>query len=164
MSRRLPTALGGTLVLFHGWLLASQIATGEASDPGLMLRWMVAAGLVAALATLRRRGGSIVRGRKAISIWLLAGLLHGPAVAGAVAHEGSPALPEAVTALVQIAAASLAVGLGLVLLVALFAGRLAFVFDRLAGAGRSHARAFHAARVPRFAPRPPPAPASLACR
>ena len=45
MFRRLPTVLGGTLVLFHGWLLASQIFKGELSDPGLVLRWMVAAGL-----------------------------------------------------------------------------------------------------------------------
>ena len=161
MFRRLPAALGGTLVLFHGWLLASQILKGELSDPGLVLRWMVAGGLVTALATLRRRGGSMFLGRKAISIWLLAALLHGPVVAGAVAHDGSPALPEAVTALVQIAAASIAVGLGLVLLVARLAGRLALAFDALAGAGLSHVRAFYTARVLPFAPRPPPVHSSL---
>ena len=94
MFRRLPTALGGTLVLFHAWLLASQILRGELSNPGLVLRWMVAAGLVMALATLRRRGGSILLGRKTVSIWLLAALLHGPVVAGAVAREGSPAPPK----------------------------------------------------------------------
>ena len=162
MFRRLPTVLGGTLVLFHGWLLASQIFKGELSDPGLVLRWMVAAGLVMALATLRRRGGSMFLGRKAITIWLLAALLHGPVVAGAVAHDGSPALPEAVTALVEIAAASIAVGLGLGLLIALFAGRLAFAFNALAVAGLCHVRAFYIARVLPFAPRPPPVHSSLA--
>ena len=162
MFRRLPTALGGTLVLFHGWLLASQIWDGELSEPGLVLRWMVAAGLVTALAGLRRRGESMFLGRKAIAIWLLAALLHGPAVAGAAAHDESPALPEAVTALVQIAAASIAVGLGLVLLIALFVGRLALAFEALAGAALSHARALYIARVLPFAPRPPPACSSLA--
>ena len=123
---------------------------------------MVAAGLVMALATLRRRGESMFLGRRAISTWLLAALLHGPVVAGAVAHDGSPALPEAVTALVEIAAASIAVGLGLGLLIALFAGRLAVAFDALAGAGFSHGRAFFIARVLPFAPRPPPVYSSLA--
>ena len=162
MFRRLPAVLGGTLALFHGWLLASQILKGELSDPGLVLRWMVAGGLVVALARLRHRGDSLFLGRKAIAIWVLAALLHGPVVAGAVAHDGSPALPEAVTALVQIAAASIAMGLGLVLLVALFAGRLALVFGTAAGARRSRARAFYIARVLPFAPRPPPVHSSLA--
>ena len=162
MFRRLPAAIGGTLVLFHGWLLASQILKGELSDPGLVLRWMVAGGLVTALATLRRRGGSMFLGRKAISIWLLAALLHGPVVAGAVAHDGSPALPEAVTALVQIAAASIAVGLGLVLLVARLAGRLALSFNTLAGTGLFPVRAFYIAQVLPFAPRPPPVRSSRA--
>ena len=162
MFRRLTTALGGTLVLFHGWLLASQVVKGELSDPGLVLRWLVAAGLMMALATLGRRGyESMFLGRKAISVWLLAALLHGPVVAGAVAHDGSPALPEAVTALMEIAAASIAVGLGLVLLFALFGRRSTPAFDSLAGAGLSPVRAFHIARVLPFAPRPPPAACSL---
>jgi hypothetical protein len=162
MFRRLATALGGTLVLFHGWLLGSQAWDGELGEPGLVLRWVIAAGLVTALAGLRRRGDSIVLGRKAISIWLLAALLHGPAVAGAAAAHDSPALPESVTALVQIAAASVAVGLGLALLIALFIGRLALAFDALAGVGIPHVRASFSARVLPFAPRPPPSHASLA--
>ena len=162
MLRRLPTALGGTLVLFHGWLLASQVWDGALSDPGLVLRWMVAAGLVMALAMLRRNGDSMFLGRKAISIWLLAALLHGPAVAGAAAAE-SPALPEAVTALLQIAAASIAVGLGLVLLIVLFGGgRLGRAFAALPGAGRAHVGALVLAQAPPFAPRPPPGRQSLA--
>jgi hypothetical protein len=156
MFRRLPTALGGTLLLFHGWLLASQMLKGELGDPGLVLRWLVAAGLLMALATLRRRGVSMFLGRRAVCIWLLAALLHGPVGDGAAAHDGSPALPQAVTALVQIAAASIAVGLGLVLLIAVFAGRLALPFNTLTGAKLSHVRTFSIALVLPFAPRPPP--------
>ena len=102
-------------------------------------------------------------GRQGISIWLLAALLHGPAVAGAVAHYESPALPEAVTALVQIAAASVAVGLGLALLIALFVGRLALDVHDAGGGGASRiSRAASTARVLPFAPRPPPACSTLA--
>jgi len=162
MFRRLATALGGTLVLFHGWLLVSQVWDGELSEPGLILRWMVAAGLVTALAGLRRRGESIVLGRKAIAIWLLAALLHGPAVAGAQAHYESPALPEAVTALVQIAAASVGMGLGLLLLMVLFVARTRATITALPVVGLSHLRAFYTARVLPFAPRPPPAVSALA--
>lgn len=157
MFRRLPTALGGTLLLFHGWLLAGQIWRAELSEPGLVLRWLIAAGLVTALGGLRRRGDSMFFSRQAIAIWLLAALLHGPAVAGAAAQGDTPALPEAVTALIQIAAASIAVGLGLVLLTVLFAGRIPVAFEARAGAARSHARALCMVQAPPFAPRPPPA-------
>ena len=121
----------------------------------------MAAGLVAALAALRRSGGSMFLGRKAVSIWLLAALLHGPAIAGDGRARRSPALPEAVTALMQIAAASIALGLGLVLLAALFAGRLALAFDRWRS-GRRRVRAVRIAR--RRSLRAPPAARALLAR
>jgi hypothetical protein len=161
MFRRLPAVVGGTLVLFHGWLLASQIRTGELSEPGVVLRWMVAAGLVIALAMLRR-DGSMFLSRKAIAIWLLAALLHGPAVTAGVEHGDSPALPESVTALVQIAAASLAVGLGLVLLIASAARPRALAFGLRAVVGLPRLGAFSFTRVLAFAPRPPPSGTSPA--
>lgn len=73
--------IGATLALFHACLFVSQIARGDLADPGLALRWIVAGGLVAALVTLWRRGESPV-GRKAVAVWVLAALLHGPALAG----------------------------------------------------------------------------------
>lgn len=156
MIRRTTAGAAGLLVLFHAWLLGSQLWDGQLAEPGLVLRWLVAAGLVAALLGLRRSGASVVWGRKAVSIWLLAALLHGPAMAGAHNRFESPALPEAVTAVVQIAAASVALGLGLVLLAALAAMR--FAAPRLpVGAVPARAftpRDFH--RRARFAPRPPP--------
>ncbi len=99
MFRRLAAALGGLLVLFHLWLFGSQLLDGRLTELGPVLRWLMAAGLVAALAGLHRSGGSLFRGRKAVSIWLLAALLHGPAMAGGPLTHESPAVAEVVTGL-----------------------------------------------------------------
>jgi hypothetical protein len=161
MFRRVAAALGGLLVLFHAWLLGSQAWDGQLAEPGLLLRWLIAAGLVAALAGLHRRGVSMVWGRKAVAIWLLAALLHSPALTSSADQHASPARPETVTALVQIAAASVALGLGLLLVAALI-GRLPARAPTLAGLAPARAgHASDASRVVRFAPRPPPSRLSL---
>jgi len=162
MFRRLAAALGGLLVLFHLWLFGSQLLDGRLTELGPVLRWLMAGGLVAALAGLHRRGASLFKGRKAISIWLLAALLHGPAMAGAGSAYESPALAEVVTALVQIAAASVTLGLGLTLLAGL---RRRLLFLRLVIAravGRRRPRPFEPGRSLVSASRPPPSRASLA--
>jgi hypothetical protein len=156
MFRRTIAGAAGLLALFHVWLLGSQLWDGRLAEPGLVLRWMIAAGLVGALIVLRRTGAPIWWGRKAVSIWLLAALLHGPTMAAGAGQFESPALPEAVTALVQIAAAAAMVGLGLAVLAAL----AAHVF----AAHRSYPRALpllsyglgDRPTVPHVAPRPPP--------
>jgi hypothetical protein len=156
MIRRTAVALGGLLVLFHAWLFGSQMWEGQLADPVLALRWLVAAGLVAGLAGLRRQGASMFWGRKAVSIWLLAALLHGPSVAdSSLAHE-SPALPEVVTALVQLAAASVAVGLGLTLLALLVRRRPTVELRRFHAVASIRPDVFHPGRFLRSAPRPPP--------
>jgi hypothetical protein len=114
--RRGVALLGGVLVLFHVWLLGRQIWEGQLAEPGLLLRWLIAAGLVAALVHLARRGQPLLWGRRATAVWLLAAVLHGPAIAGELADHTRAGLPEAVTALVEIAAASVLLGLGLGLL------------------------------------------------
>lgn len=114
--RRVVAPLGGLLVLFHVWLLGRQIWEGQLAEPGLLLRWMVAAGLVAALVHLARHGQSLLRGRRATAVWVLAAVLHGPALAGEPGDLTRAGLPEAVTALAEIAAASIVLGLGLALL------------------------------------------------
>src|SRR5688500_4038489 len=50
MFRRLAAAIGGLLVLFHLWLFGSQLLDGRLTELGPVLRWLVAAGLVAAMA------------------------------------------------------------------------------------------------------------------
>ena len=88
---------GAALVGFHVWLLASQWSAGRLlTDPALLLRWAAALGLAAALIWLGRDGTSLVS-RRAIVIWLLAALLHGPAVAS---HAGDlQMLPETAASL-----------------------------------------------------------------
>ena len=99
LIRRALLTAGALLALFHVWLFAGQAWNGHLADPALLLRWLFAGGLVAALVGLRRQGTSIFRGRKAVAIWVLAALLHGPAVARRIDRLGEPALPEFVVTL-----------------------------------------------------------------
>lgn len=153
--RLMLSGAGAALALFHLWLFVRQIAGGELTDPALALRWIVAGGLVAPLALLWRRGESLV-GRRAIAIWVLAVLLHGPAVADRrYGAFDSPVIPETVTSVLQIAVAL--AGLGLALAGTLALRRRPFV-PALARAARPHVPIRIADRPSgrSFAPRPPP--------
>lgn len=155
--RAASVVAGAVLVAFHGWLFAGQIADGSLADPWLVFRWIAAAGLIAALAAVRVCGGSIW-GRQGIAIWVLAAVLHGPAVAASSSNAfDSLALPEtAITSVFQVVL-SVAAGFGLLLLAAMFAGRrrhvshafdlpLAFAAPGILADGFS----------PAYASRPPP--------
>ena len=162
MVRRLAAALGGLLVLFHLWLFGSQLLDGRLTEVGPILRWLMALGLVAALAGLHRSGASLVKGRTAVAIWLLAALLHAPAIAGHTSGHDSPALAEVVTTLAQIASASVALGLGLALLAGLLRRLAAPRLVMARAVGRRRTRPFDPGRSLRVASRPPPQFASLA--
>lgn len=96
LARTTLVVAGAMLVAFHGWLFATQVAAGRLEDPWLVFRWIVAAGLVAALAAIRR-GGASVWSRPGIAVWVLAALLHGPGVATDISDPfNSLALPETV--------------------------------------------------------------------
>lgn len=114
VARRVGVVGAALLVAFHGRLLATQLLNGELADPGLAFRWLLAGVLVATLVGLRRSGASLFS-RQGVAVWVLAALLHGPVIAAEAGNDaGMLALPEAVaTAVVQIAATSgsLAVGL-----------------------------------------------------
>ena len=160
MFRRTLVALGGLLALFHGWLLGSQLWSGQLAEPGLVLRWAVAAGLVAALVALRRSGGSMFWGRKAICIWLLAALLHAPAMArraGRARIAGAARSRHRASS--QIAAASVIVRAG----TGPVRGPCAAGFSparppRYRPALARARGAAHLERALRVAPRPPPGP------
>ena len=61
MVRRVLSAAAALLAAFHVWLFADQIVTGELGDIAVLSRWLIGAGLTAALVNLHRRGLSIVR-------------------------------------------------------------------------------------------------------
>ena len=115
--RKVLTGSGAVLVLFHVWLLGGQIWAGELADSGRLLRWVAAFAVVGVLIFLYRRGQSLFRGRRALALWLLAAMLHGPSVADRIGTPGVPALPDVASALVQLAVAS-AAAVGLRLLAA----------------------------------------------
>jgi len=158
MFRRLLAAAGALLALFHVWLFAGQILDGRLDDPALLLRWVAAAGLAGGLVSLRRRGLSIVRGRPAATIWLLAALLHGPALAARIDDGGAIGLPEVAATLSQLAVATFAV-IGVGLLIA----RLRRGFDRahpsVLSPRPARVAASAAISLDVLCPRPPPATA-----
>jgi hypothetical protein len=146
---------GGGLAVFHGWIFASQAAAGRLDDPWLIFRWAAAIALIGALIAVRR-GGDSLWGRKGVAIWVMAALLHGPAVAHKY-EVADFAIPETVATSVLRLVASAAFAIGVWMLAGLLAARRASTRVRysyrpafaLAGplAGRS---------TPQFCPRPPP--------
>jgi hypothetical protein len=116
--RRTLSVLSAALVAFHVWLLGDQIWRGALTDPALLLRWALAAGLIGAVVALRRRGISLVWGRRAVAVWSLAALLHGPAVLDRSRTIDADVLPEVTAVLTQLTGA-VAVAFGLAWLRAL---------------------------------------------
>ena len=154
INRTLALA-GGALALFHGWLFVSQAVAGRLGDPWVIFRWLAAAGLIAALVAVHRRG-HLLWGRKATAIWLLAALLHGPAIADNESFK-TFALPEAAVASVLQLASSAGLAIGLWMLAGLLAARRASArgFRTLVPAV-AVANRFSAGHASRFSPRPPP--------
>ena len=101
MLRKTLKSAGALLVLFHVWLFARDAFAGELVDLSLLARWAAAAGLTWGLVVLRRQGASLFRGRKAVAIWVLAALLHGPALTGSLEVTDLPVPPVVAASLVQ---------------------------------------------------------------
>lgn len=155
--RKFLTLAAALLAAFHLWLFAGQVWGGELVDLALVSRWIIAAGLVAALLHLRRRGVSLVRGRQPVAVWLLAALLHGPALARDL-DVVAPSMPEVVATIAQTVTGLSVAGTLVLLLLALRrrrtgvpALRVLVTFDAPSFAGALPSQSFL-----RFAPRPPP--------
>ena len=154
INRTLAVA-GGALAIFHGWLFASQAVTGRLGDPWVVFRWLLAAALIAALVAVRGRGDRLWD-RKSIAIWVLAAVLHGPAIAGNQTFD-TFAVPEAIAASALQFASSVGLVLGLWMLATLLVARRRdllrspLIIPVVAVADR-----FSAGHAARFSPRPPP--------
>jgi hypothetical protein len=155
MYRRTTLAAATLLGAFHAWLLGAQAWSGQLAQPDVLGRWIAAFALAAGLTALARRGSPLVFGRRAVAIWVLAAVLHGPALANDLDGFATPALPEAVTSVAQIAGALSAVALALLIV-------LRSASSSLSAAGVIDARGrrvwpFRTLAAPlSFHPRPPP--------
>ena len=155
MVRKVLTATVALLVGFHAWVFITQLGDGRLTDPAVLGRWGLAAALVAALWYLRRLNASVVWGRKAISVWLLAALLHAPALSDRLATIDSVATSDVAAAILQVSSA--AGFLALVVLAALTLARA-----KKPASWRAHVSPAAPPFVWRLsssplAPRPPPA-------
>jgi hypothetical protein len=64
------------LVVFHASILYNHLLDGRLADPGVAFRWVIGGLLAGSLVAFRRMGISLVRGRRALVIWVLVALLH----------------------------------------------------------------------------------------
>jgi hypothetical protein len=103
---------------FHAWLFWGHLVGGRLLDPAVAMRWVAGLLLVAGFAGLRHLGVPLIRGRKAVVLWLLVALLHVHAAwtpPGALAERG--VMDEVLaTVVLQAASATALLGIGLVLL------------------------------------------------
>ena len=117
MIRRSALGLGALLGGFHLWLLGNQAWSGQLSEPDVVLRWAAALALAGGLVALKRRRESMLS-RRAVAIWVLAALLHGPALGNDLDGFATPSMPEAVATLGQLLASVSPLALGLLALLA----------------------------------------------
>ncbi len=156
MFRRSALGFGALLGGFHLWLLGNQAWSGQLAEPDVVLRWMAGLALVGGLVALTRRGESLF-GRKAVAIWVLAALLHGPALANDLNGLSTPSLPEAVATLGQVVASVSAFALlTLLVLLAIAPRRATALRASLAAATSFPTRVLDAGGGLGFLPRPPP--------
>jgi len=127
VSKWFSRALAAVLLVSHALLLATQWQAGRLTEPGLLLRWAAAIGIALSLRALYRSGAPLLS-RKSMVIWLLAALLHGPAIASRTGGGFNlNALPEtAITVVLQTVTVAGAFTLTFLLCGALL-GRRAFV-------------------------------------
>ena len=154
MLRRGALATAALLVAFHVWLLGNQWWTGQLAQVDVVLRWLAAGGLVAGLVALGRRGVPLF-GRQAVAVWLLAALLHGPALASDLDGFATPALPEAVATIAATVIGPV-LGLALLLLGSLAASRDVWRTARPVAAAVRVTGPPALAGAVGFLPRPPP--------
>lgn len=147
---------GAVLAAFHAWLFGSQAVAGRLAEADVAGRWFIALGLLAGLWAMRQRGATPSTRRRSIALWVLAALLHGPALAND--HDGfaTPAMPEAVVTVAPAAASLSALGLALLTLwrVAQLCAAPVGILGLVALPGSLGA--VSNASVLRFLPRPPP--------
>jgi multisubunit Na+/H+ antiporter MnhF subunit len=102
MVRKVLTVSGALVAGFHVWLFISQLGDGRLADVGVLARWGVAAALGMVLWYLRRQRVPLFWGRKAVAVWVLAALLHGPSLTDRLSAVDTTAVAEVATVMLQV--------------------------------------------------------------
>ena len=79
------------LVVFHASILYNHFVDGRLGDPAVAFRWAIGGLLAGLLVAFHRMGVPLVRGRRALVVWVLVALLH----VGAARTVASPLLDVA---------------------------------------------------------------------
>lgn len=70
------------LVLLHLQLLWSRVVDQTLTEPGVVVKWLFAGGVVVGLGWLHRRGVPLWGDRRALALWLIALCLHTGTISG----------------------------------------------------------------------------------
>jgi len=146
------------LVVFHASILYNHFVDGRLGDPAVAFRWAIGGLLAGLLVAFHRMGVPLIRGRRALVVWVLVALLHVVA-ARTIASPLLDVAPEDAAAVLVIVPAAAPILLGTLLLLAFALGCATLAAPDLRRAWLAHdADASVAAGppVPRLAPRAPP--------
>ncbi len=155
MVRKVLTAAGALLAGFHVWLFVSQLGDGRLADVSVLARWAVAAGLGVALWYLRRQNVPLFWGRKAVAVWLLAAVLHGPSLTDRLAAVDTSASADLAAVMLQVSAG--AAWLTLLVIAAVTLRRASLARPSLRLVAPQAPLSIHRLCSTLVAPRPPPA-------
>jgi hypothetical protein len=118
-ARRILSALlvvvGLALIVFHVWLFWNRWETGRLADPEIAARWAGSVLLIIALAALKGRRISLVRGRQALVVWTLVAFVHLGAHNPAISYSFAPSSPGVLFVIPSVAGAALIVASTLLL-------------------------------------------------
>jgi hypothetical protein len=96
--RQLPArTFWAVVAVYHAALFVSHAESGRLFEPVTATRWLVGLALVAGLYGLRRCGGAVFAGRRAVVLWLVVILLHGHAAWSPSAPDASGGWPALLT-------------------------------------------------------------------
>ncbi len=144
------------LIAFHGWLLWSHLVGGQALEPQIAVRWIVAAVILVGFRALRRHGLSLFWGKRAVVLWLLVVVIHCHAAWSGEPITAQLGVPETITMLAQLTAPAATV-LGL-----FFLGLFGTLLACWTAAAQPYEEPARVAGLPAsgyvftFSPRPPP--------
>lgn len=154
-SSRVPVV---ALTVFHAWLLWTHATTGRLFDADVAGRWGAAVLVAASFWWLSRLGLPLLKGRRALVLWLLVIVIHGHAAWTGDASQAPVAVPQALAELIPAGVSAATLLVPVLFLAALALRRAARLLPQnISDLPARFAGVPAPVSALRFAPRPPPA-------